>query len=394
MLHVGIVAGESSGDQLGAGLITAIREHVPDAVFEGIGGDRMIALGCKSLYPSDILSIVGLIEVIGRYNELKRIRSSLIQHFIDNPPDIFIGIDVPDFNLGLERKLKEAGIKTIQYVSPQVWAWRRYRVKKIARSVDEVLALFPFEEEFYQHHQVNVKYVGHPLADMLPLEADKHAARARLDLSRDGPLVAILPGSRISEVKHLGEIFVKAAEWCWQQQPDLQFVVPLASPLIREMFVKELETHGQNLPVTLLGGDSGKDDRLDPGMTMGSYSREAMAASDLVMLASGTATLEALLLKRPMVVAYRFSWINYLIAKLLVKVKNCSLPNLLADEELVPEFVQLAATPENLGQAVMVSLRNPGKRAQLVEKFSTIHRNLRQDTNHKAAEAVLALANP
>ncbi len=375
-MRIGIVAGESSGDLLGAGLIEGIRERVPDAVFEGIAGPHMAEHGCTVLFPSDKLSILGLVEVIGHYRELLAIRKHLLEYFLQSPPDVFVGIDVPDFNLTLEERLRESGIRTVHYVSPQVWAWRKYRMRKISSAVDLLLTLFPFEADFYQRHRLPARYVGHPLADRIPLATDRNAARVNLSLPEEGPIVALLPGSRVSEVRNLAQCFIQAAGWCHRQRPELRFVVPLASPLVREVFTQTLQQQEAEIPITLVDGQS----------------REVMAAADVVLLASGTATLEALLLKRPMVVAYRMAWLTYAILKRWVRVAHYSLPNLLAGEQLVPEFVQHAARPDVLGQTLLSYLDDPAKTNALVQRFTDMHHALRQDTNRKAADAVLELA--
>lgn len=372
-MRIGIVAGESSGDLLGAGLIEAIRAQVPDAVFEGIAGSHMIAAGCQALYPSEKLSIFGLVDAFVHYRELRGIRARLRDHFIAQKPDVIVGIDVPDFNLGLLEHCHAAGIPTVQYVSPQVWAWRRYRVKKIARSVDRVLTLFPFEAAFYEEHRVPVTFVGHPFADQIALATDKAAARARLGLPLDAPLVAILPGSRVSEVRHLAKTFIETACWCHERNPEIRFVVPLANQAVREIFLQHSEQLDIELPMTIFDGEA----------------REVMAAADTVLMSSGTATLEAMLLKRPMVVAYRFAWLNYLILRLWVHIEHFSLPNLLAGESLVPEYVQHAAQPEALGRHLLDYLQNPQHVQPLVERFTAIHHALRQNTDQRAAEAVL-----
>ncbi|GMR07168.1 MAG: lipid-A-disaccharide synthase [Gammaproteobacteria bacterium] len=374
-MRIGIIAGESSGDMLGAGLIAAIREKYPDARFEGVAGEQMIAQGCNALYPSDMLSVVGLIG-FKQYNELKSVRKKLIEHFINNPPDVFVGIDVPDFNLKLEEKLHHAGIKTVQYVSPQVWAWRRYRVRLISRAVDLLLTLFPFEDEFYKQQNVEVQYVGHPLADKLALVPDRHAARDRLGISQTGEIIAILPGSRISEVRNLASILLDTIEWCLQEKPDLRFLIPFASGAVRKEFESSQQGRLRDLPVILFEGQA----------------RSVMEASNVVLLASGTATLEALMMKRPMVVTYKVSSLFYWFIQRLVRVRHFSLPNLLAGEALIPELVQNDATAENLGFAVLDFLDNPGKVEELIQRFTQIHETLRQDTNRKAAQAVLELA--
>ncbi|MDH3887692.1 MAG: lipid-A-disaccharide synthase, partial [Gammaproteobacteria bacterium] len=323
-LHVGIVAGEASGDNIAAALIQAIRQREPHAVFEGVAGPRMKEAGCFSLYPMEKLSVMGLVEVLKHLPELFAMRRELRRHFLENPPDIFIGIDAPDFNLSLEKSLKRAGIRTLHYVSPSVWAWRQYRVRKIAASVDCMLTLFPFEERFYRKHNVPAHFVGHPLADLIADDVDPLQARKHLGITHAGPLVALLPGSRVAEVKRLAGDFLKAANWCYERRSDMRFIVPLANDACRAAFEEVLASVNRQLPVTLLSGQG----------------LEAMAAANAVMLASGTATLECMLIKRPMVMAYRLSPLTYQLARLLVNTPYYSLPNLLADQPLVKEFIQ------------------------------------------------------
>jgi len=372
-LHVGIVAGESSGDNIGAGLIQAIREQVPDAVFEGIGGPRMTQAGCYSLYPIERLSVMGLVEVVRHLPELLSIRRDLQRHFLATPPDIFIGIDSPDFNLALERSLKKSGIRTLHYVSPSVWAWRSYRIRKIAASVDCMLTLFPFEEQFYRERQVPARCVGHPMADLIADDVDRGEARGHLGIRHRGPLVAILPGSRVSEVKRMAPPFLQAAAWCYERRIDMRFVVPLANQACRDVFETLLAQTAGRLPVTLLDGDS-----------LG-----AMAAADAVMLASGTATLECMLLKRPMVVAYRLAPLTYRLAQLLVKSRYFALPNLLAGRPLVRELIQDEVTAENLGREVLALIENPARARELASVFAQIHEDLRRDASRQAAAMVL-----
>jgi len=375
-LHVGIVAGEASGDNIGAGLIGANRAQVPNAVFEGIGGPRMTQAGCYSLYPIERLSVMGLVEVLRHLPELLAIRRDLRRHFQATPPDIFIGIDAPDFNLALEKRLKRSGIRTLHYVSPSVWAWRRYRVRKIAASVDCMLTLFPFEEQFYREQQVPARCVGHPMADLIADDVDRGEARAQLGLKHRGPLVAILPGSRVSEVKRMAQPFLQAAAWCYERRIDMRFVVPLANQACRDVFESMLAQTAGRLPVTLLDGDS-----------LG-----AMAAADAVMLASGTATLECMLLKRPMVVAYRLSPLTYQMARVLVKSRYFSLPNLLAGRPLVRELVQHEVTAETLGREVLALIENPARAQELVSTFAGIHADLRRDASKQAADIVLDMS--
>lgn len=372
-MRIGIVAGESSGDLLGAGLIEAIRAQVPAVEFEGIAGPHMIAAGCRALFPSEKLSIFGLVDALAHYRELRDIRSQLRDHFIAQKPDVIVGIDVPDFNLGLLEQCHAAGIPTVQYVSPQVWAWRRYRVRKIARSVDRVLTLFPFEAAFYEEHRVPVTFVGHPFADKIPLATDRHVARVNLGLREEGPLIALLPGSRISEVKYLARTFLDTARWCHERNSAIHYVVPLANPMVREIFETCLQQTDVDLPVTVIDGQA----------------REAMGAADAVLMASGTATLEAMLIKRPMVVAYRMAWLNHLILRAWSQVKYFSLPNLLAGEGLVPECIQKDANPARMGQYLLDYIEKPDTVQPLVEHFTAIHHVLRQNTDQRAAEAVL-----
>lgn len=375
-LRIGIIAGEMSGDLLGAGLIRALRELHPNAIIEGIGGPQMIEAGCRSLFPMEELSVMGLFEVLVHLPRLLRIRRAICKHFQADPPDVFVGIDAPDFNLGVERRLKAAGIPTVHYVSPSVWAWRQGRVKTIARSVDRMLTLFPFEAAFYLEHNVPVSFVGHPLADLIPERVDRDAARVALHLPPDVPLIALLPGSRAGEVARLADTLIATVHWCVQQRPDLHFVVPLANATAREIFVRALGRHAGDLPVHLIDSNA----------------RAVMAASDAVLLASGTATLEALMLKRPMVVAYRLAPLTYWLAKWLVKLPYFALPNLLAERRLIPEFIQDEATPEALGAAVLQCIDDTATRQELMVAFDAIHHELRRDADHSAAAAVLEVA--
>lgn len=375
-LRIGMIAGEMSGDLLGAGLVRAIRERHPDAIIEGVGGEQMIAAGCRSLYPLESLSVMGLFEVLAHLPRLVRMRRELVRHFMTEPPDVFVGIDAPDFNLGIERRLKAAGIPTVHYVSPSVWAWRQGRIKSIARSVDRMLTLFPFEAAFYRTHAVPVDFVGHPLADMIPHRVDAGEARAALHLPVDVPLIALLPGSRAGEVSRLADVFVATVDWCLRRRPGMHFAVPLANRTVREVFVRALGRHAGDLPVHLIDGNA----------------RQVMAAADAVLLASGTATLEALLLKRPMVVAYRLSAMTYWLARRLVRLPYVALPNLLAGRGLVPEFLQDEVTPEALGGALLRCLADAHAHTELVSAFDAIHEQLRCDADRNAAAAVLEAA--
>ena len=375
-LRVGIVAGEASGDNLAAGLVRAIRDRFPDTVFEGVAGPRMKDAGCHSLFSMQELAVMGLVEVVKHLPRLLSIRRQLRRHFLDNPPDIFIGVDAPDFNLGLEYDLKRAGITTLHYVSPSVWAWRQYRVRKIAASVDCMLTLFPFEQRFYAQQKVLARCVGHPMADLIADDVDRAQARREIALEHNGPVIALLPGSRVGEIKRMAADFLNAAAWCYQRRDDLHFVVPLANYECRQAFDEVLSTISMRLPVTLLSGQG----------------LEAMAAANAVMLASGTATLECMLLKRPMVVAYRLSPVTYRIARMLVRSRYYSLPNLLADRPLVKELIQDEVTPEALGSEALALIEDPQRAQELAVIFSGIHDELRRDADRVAAATVLELA--
>jgi lipid-A-disaccharide synthase len=378
-LRIGIVAGEASGDILGAGLIRALREKYPGLVVEGVGGPLMLAEGCHSFFPQDRLAVMGLVEPLKRLPELLGIRRFLREHFIANPPDVFVGIDSPDFNLSLEQSLRESGIRTVHYVSPSVWAWRRGRLKKIARAVDLVLTLFPFEERFYRDHAtafptLRAVCVGHPLADSIPLETDTAAARAQLSFTVCTQAVALLPGSRAGEVARMGALFLDVARWCARRRHDLCFVMPAANAA-REKQLRDMLVDYPDVPVRLVSGQS----------------QLCMAASDAVLMASGTTTLEAMLLKKPMVVAYRMAPLSFAIISRLLKVPYVALPNLLADEQLVPELLQDAATVENLGNALLATLNDPQRTAMLKERFAALHNDIRRNASERAALAILDL---
>lgn len=374
-MRIGIVVGELSGDLLGAGLIQALRTYHPDALIEGIGGPQMLASGFHSHYPLETLSVMGLIEVLKHYPRLKKCRDNLRDYFLQSPPDVFVGIDAPDFNLGLEHALKTAGIPTVHYVSPSVWAWRQYRLPKIARACDLMLTLFPFEADYYHKHNIPVQFVGHPLADDIPLHTDKHVARMRLGLPVEDVWVALLPGSRYHEVQQLGIPFLHTARWLLAQRPNLRFIVPLANAHLEPLFTQQIADIAKDLPLTILTGQS----------------QQAMAAADVVLMASGTATLEAMLLKRPMVVAYRATKLTYWLAKILVHIPYFSLPNLLAQEKLVPEFLQNQVIPEQLGKAVLHWLDNPVQVEALQNRFTQLHHQLRLSASQQAAQAVLSM---
>ncbi|TKJ68489.1 lipid-A-disaccharide synthase [Pseudomonas viridiflava] len=369
-LRIALVAGEASGDILGSGLMRAIKARHPDAEFIGVGGPLMEAQGMQSYFPMERLSVMGLVEVLGRLRELLARRKLLVQTLINEKPDVFIGIDAPDFTLNIELQLRRAGIKTVHYVSPSVWAWRQKRVLKIREGCDLMLTLLPFEARFYEEKGVPVRFVGHPLADTIPLESDRAVARGELGLAGDVPVVALMPGSRGGEVGRLGGLFFDAAERLLAQRPTLRFVLPCASPQRRTQIEELLQ--GRDLPITLLDGRS----------------HTALAACDAVLIASGTATLEALLYKRPMVVAYRMAPVTFWILKRLVKSPYVSLPNLLAQRLLVPELLQDAATPEALAETLLPLIDEGQAQTQ---GFDEIHRTLRRDASNQAADAVLSL---
>jgi lipid-A-disaccharide synthase len=373
-LHIGLAAGEISGDQLGAALISHIRERCPGVRFSGIAGPRMRAAGCEALACSEQLSVMGLAEVLRHLPRLLRLRSRIARHYIGQPPHLFLGIDAPDFNLGLERRLRRKGIPTLHWVSPSVWAWRRYRVKKIRESVDAILTLFPFEADFYRQHDVEARFVGHPLADEIGDDCERRAARGTLGLNTDAPCAALLPGSRRGEVERLLPLFLQAAHLCRQAEPGLQFVLPVAQdsliPVCRER-LQDPEFAG--LEVHLLRGQA----------------RSALCAADAALLASGTATLECLLLRRPMVVAYRMHRLTYRLVKRLLRVPFVSLPNILLARRQVPEYLQQDATPQRLASALLELLRDDAVAARQVEPFASLHRALRRECAHQVAELVL-----
>ena len=373
-LRIGVLAGEASGDILGSRILAALRGHCDTLVVEGIGGPLMAAQGLQSMYPMERLSVMGFVEPLKRLPELLRIRREVYRHFRDNPPDLFLGIDAPDFNLRLEQKLRLAGVRTAHLVSPSVWAWRQGRIRKIARAVDLMLCLFPFETDIYRQHGIPVRFVGHPLADEIPQRVDGPAAREALGLAPAGKLLALLPGSRGAEVRLLAPLFLQAARLLWQRDARLSFVIPAAGAA-REAELQALLATCPDLPVTLVSGRS----------------REVMAAADAILLASGTATLEAMLLKRPMVVAYRMGAFSWALVSRLVKTRYAALPNVLADAPLVPELIQDAATPEAMASSLWPLLTEEAGGQQL-QAFDTLHGQLRQGCAEQAAAALLALA--
>jgi lipid-A-disaccharide synthase len=372
-----LVAGEASGDLLGAGLIDALRERFPDAQFAGIGGPRMVTAGLEAWYPSARLAVMGLVEVLRHLPGLLAIRRDVARRALAYRPAAFIGIDAPDFNLGLERRLKRAGVRTVHYVSPSVWAWREQRAAKIGRSADRVLCLFPMEPPIYARHGVDACFVGHPLADAFALEPDRAAARAALGLPQEAPVLALLPGSRLGEIARLGADFLAAAQLLARDIPDLRVVAPMANEKCRAAFAA-LSPQPSALPFLVLTDGQ---------------AHEAMIAADAVLLASGTAALEALLAKRPMVVAYRIARTTYGIVRGLglLKVERYALPNVLAGRDLVPELMQDACTPSALAAALLPVLRARRIDPDLLAEYRRLHRELRHDASRSAAAAIAGL---
>ena len=373
MLRIGIVAGEVSGDMLASDLVNALKKRREDIEITGIGGAGLQQAGCLLLYPMQKLAVMGIAEVLGRFPELWNIRRSVRDYFLANPPDVFIGVDAPDFNFPLERALRGAGIKTIHYVSPSIWAWREYRLRTIARAVDMMLTVFPFENAWYEKHHIPVCFVGHPLARKIAMHTDKSQARKRLDVPEDKIVIAILPGSRTSELEKHVEPFLQAADWCRQKMDNLHFITSLVDEKATASFRNHASIIAPQVELTVFTGRS----------------LDVMAAADVVLLASGTAALEAMLLKRPMVVGHKVNWLTYQIAKRLVSIPWVSLPNILAGRKIVPECLQDECTPENLGSEILTWLRLPDLVAKLVEEFTGLHRLIRTDSDAALADAVL-----
>lgn len=371
---IALVAGEASGDLLGGHLLAALRDHRPGLEFHGIGGPRMASHGFDSSYPMEKLSVRGYFEVLRHYREIMGIRRSLASRLLKERPSLFIGIDAPDFNLDLEHRLKAAGIPTIHYVGPSVWAWRRWRVRRIARSVAHMLVLFPFETEIYREAGVPVTYVGHPVADTIPVKVDKAGAREQLRLPPGKLVVALLPGSRQSELRYMADTFVQAARHLHNEVAEVHFVCPTASRPTRDLMKEAIHRNeAGDLPLTLMFG----------------HSHEALAAADLALVASGTATLETALFKTPMVITYKMSPLTWRIMRRMLYLPYVGLPNILAGEFLVDELLQDAATPEALSGALLSLIRDTPRQARQVERFAEIHETLRQDNATKAAHAVL-----
>ena len=372
---IGVVAGETSGDLLGAHLIGAIRRHLPGASFVGIAGPRMEGIGAQSLFPMQKLAVRGYVEVLRHYREIVGIRRKLAQYFLAHPPALFVGIDAPDFNLGLEAQLRAAGITTVHYVSPTIWAWRAGRIRTIKRAVSKMLTLFPFEAELYERAGVPVAYVGHPLADVLASFPGPHEMRAQLRLPATASVVALLPGSRVSELVQMADLFVATAAKIAEAVPGVLFLAPMANRETKELFEAALYRQSTSLNLNVMFG----------------HAHEAMAAADVVLVASGTATLEAALLKRPMVITYRMPQLTWWLMTSRRYINHAGLPNLLAGEGIVPELLQKDATPDKLAAAVVDLLHDKSGRDRLEKRFESIAEVLRQNTADRLSEALLPL---
>ncbi|MEW6991266.1 lipid-A-disaccharide synthase [Colwelliaceae bacterium 6441] len=368
-----IVVGEHSGDTLGAGLMTSLKQRFPQAKFIGIGGPKMLALGFDSLFDMEELSVMGIFEVLGRLKRLFHVKDSLISHFSQNRPDVFIGIDAPDFNLRLELALKTQGIKTVHYVSPSVWAWRQKRIFKIEKATHMVLSLLPFEKAFYDKHHVPCTFIGHSLADDIPMVSDKADARNELSLPQRGKILALMPGSRGGELSRLVEPFLQTAQQLYAQDKTLIFVAPMISEKRAKQFTALKAEFAPELPIEIIINKT----------------QQVMAASDCLLTASGTVTLEAALIKRPMIICYKFNFVTYIIAKLMVKLQWFSLPNLLAGKALVPELLQQDVTADKI--VPLVKERLYSDQSALNQAFTVIHQSLKQNASEKAAKAVSAL---
>ncbi|MBT8082718.1 MAG: lipid-A-disaccharide synthase [Gammaproteobacteria bacterium] len=379
-MRFGLVAGEASGDVLGAGLIRAIRSRVPEAVFEGVAGTQMAAAGCEVWEPSESLAVMGLVEPLRHVPRLMRLRRGLVRRWTASPPDVFIGIDAPDFNLGLETKLRAAGIRTAHYVSPTIWVWRAGRARKVARAADTLLCILPFEPALYEDHDVNAVFVGHPKADEAPGVVDVQAARGQLGIAAS-EVVAVMPGSRSSEVARLGGLLAATMRRLGAARPELHFVIPAARPDLRDRIAAQLAEAGvDRRRVTLLDGQA----------------MQAMSAADVVLQASGTAVLEAAMLRKPSVATYRVAPFTYWLGRHVfrIRLEQFTLPNLLTQEPLVPEFIQGDAEPGPLADAVLELLDDPQRRQFISERFDRLRRALALDADQRAADAVLELVRP
>ncbi len=375
-IRIAIVAGEASGDLLGSHLVQALRERLPQAEFIGIAGPKMIAAGVQSLFPIERLSVIGFHEVIRNLFSLLAMRRELKRKIVAFQPQVYIGVDAPDFNFGVERALRKQGIPTVHFASPSIWAWRGGRIRKIKRAVDHMLVLYPFEKAIYDKAGIAATYVGHPMADTIPLEDTRSAVREKLKLSPSARIIALLPGSRRSELHMHADLFVQTAQRVLELLPDVQFLVPLSTQATRRIFEEALYRHqAQDLPLTILFG----------------HAQDAMAAADCVLVKSGTATLEAALLKRPMVITYRIPKTTHFFVKRLFYLPYFGLPNVLAGRFLVPELMQDQATPEKLAQALKTWLEDKEARESLIAEFERMHLELRQNTAQRASDAVIGL---
>lgn len=378
MPNIALVAGESSGDLLASRLLSGLRPQLPDAYLHGIGGKHMAEYGFVSDYPMETLSVRGLFEVLAHYREIKSVHTQLINQLLIERPDVFIGVDAPDFNFTVERRLKEAGIPTVHFIGPSIWAWRGGRIKKIIKSVSHMLVIFPFEAEIYQAANIPVTYVGHPLAEVLPLKPDMSAARKELGLPSDATVVTIMPGSRLSEIHFHTAAFIGAAKLLRQRDPSIQFVIPMVGERQRNAYIREvIQAKLDDVPVLLIDGNA----------------HTAITAANGVLVASGTATLEVALLKKPMVIAYKQNWATYQIVRHLAYQPWIGLPNILAREFLVPELIQDAATPLTLADAIWAQLHDDKLVLRLEQRFLDMHHSLLRDSARESAQAVLKIIN-
>jgi lipid-A-disaccharide synthase len=377
MLKIGIVAGEYSGDLLGAGLVRELKQNLDNIRVEGILGPELIAAGGTSLFPIHKLAVMGISELFRKYFDLASIRNQLKCHFLSNPPDVFIGIDAPDFNIPLEIQLRRAGIKTVHYVSPSIWAWRTNRIDNIVSAADLMLMLYPFEQKYYKNKSIRAEYVGHPLADRLPDKPDVNRARDELSLDRHSKYICLMPGSRDNELKNHLPIFTETAKWCYQSCPGMKFLCCFQNQEQFDQYSASLHARMRGMPLHVYTGDS----------------LRVMEAADVILLASGTVALEAMLLKKPMVATYRTNKITYMILKNMVKIPHVSLPNILFGDQIVPEFLQDEMTPEHMGQAILQWLDNPSGVKYIEAEFSRLHRMLRNQADAKAASAVMRLCH-
>lgn len=375
-MKIGLVAGEASGDLLGAGLIRAIRERVPEATFEGVAGPAMVEAGCEQWEDAEQLAVFGLIEPLTHIPRLLKLRRSLAKRWKESPPDVFVGIDAPDFNLGLEKNLRKSGIRTVHYVSPSVWVWRAGRIETVRKAADRVLCILPFEKEIYDEKGIDAVFVGHPKATSLPADIDVASAREMLDIC-SGPVVAVLPGSRVSEVERLGPVFATTAAMLLKHRDDLNFITPIATAKLRPLIEQQLAAAGVLDHFCLVEGDS----------------IEAMSAADVVLLASGTAALESALLGKPTVAAYAIARLGAVIARAIgLRNKYFTIPNLVADEALIPEFIQEDVKAGALAQSIWELLEDPARREEISRRFATLREELALGADERAADAVIELA--